>query len=254
MYSETVTMIEVLLAIFTVTTIGATTQSLSGMGFGMIAAPVLVLLFGPTEGILWGNMLGIVNAAMLLALKRKDTDWAIATRFTVAAIPTIAITVAITHYIPLAPLEVIIGLLIVTMVVFSIAAPRLRSVSGPGPQYLTGAVGGFLSAAVAQAGPAMVAYAQASRWEQKRFAATLQAYFLAMNLFTVPLKWYSGLVADPQSISVYTLGAAIGGLIAGTALSKPLQKHLQPSTLRTFALVVASVGAVTVLVRGFANL
>lgn len=246
--------VQLLIAIFLVIGFGTLTQSLAGMGFGMIAAPLLVVLFGPTEGILWGNALGIVNAAVLLAMKYRDTDWAIAVRFTVASLPVIALTVAFIHTIARAPLEVMVGILILAMSVLSIAAPRLRQIDGVGAQYLTGAVGGFLSASVAQAGPAMVAYAQASRWEQKRFAATLQAYFVGMNLFTVPLKWYSGLVPDPKSISAYTIGAAILAMIAGTYLASRLQNRLRPSLLRSFALVIATVGASIVLIRGIISL
>lgn len=246
--------VQVLIAVFLVIGFGALTQSLAGMGFGMIVAPLLVVMFGPTEGILWGNALGIVNAGILLALKHRDTDWAIAARFTAASIPVIALTVALTHYIPRAPLEVMIGTLILVMSLLSVAAPRLRQVHGVIPQYLTGAVGGFLSASVAQAGPAMVAYAQASRWEQHRFAATLQAYFVAMNLFTVPLKWYSGLIPDPESICLHTILAAIGAMAVGTFLASRLQNRLRPSVLRSFALAVATVGATIVLLRGIISL
>lgn len=55
--------------------IGATMQRISGMGVGLIAAPVLSLLLGPVDGVLLVNLLAVINAATNTWGMRDDVDW-----------------------------------------------------------------------------------------------------------------------------------------------------------------------------------
>lgn len=46
---------------FTVLLIGATTQRVAGMGVGLVAGPVLAIIFGPADGILLVNVLSCIS-------------------------------------------------------------------------------------------------------------------------------------------------------------------------------------------------
>lgn len=243
-----------LFAVFAITFVGTICQSLAGMGFGMVSVPVFVLLFGPAEGVLWGNILGLVNAGVLLVIKHKDVEWKTALRFTFGSIPVVVVTVLLIRLIPRGPMEIIVGALAVTMAVFSVVTPQLKRASGPIPQYATGAIGGFLSATVAQSGPAMMAYAQATRWDQVKLAATLQPYFLALNLLTVPLKWGLGVVpVVPHSVSVSAVFTALTGIVVGTVVAFVVHTRIDVRWVRYLALTLATVGAVIVLSRGLST-
>ena len=55
--------------------VGAAMQRISGMGVGLIAAPVLSLLLGPVDGVLLVNLLAVINAATNTWGMRADVDW-----------------------------------------------------------------------------------------------------------------------------------------------------------------------------------
>lgn len=243
-------LLTVLLPFFGIIILGTITQSISGMGFGLVAVPVFVALFGPIEGVLWGNVIGMVTALALVVQKRENIDWPIAIRFTIASAPAILLTVLAMGQFDTATLNLYVGLLMLAMVFFAVAAPKLPEASGRPLDYFTGFVGGFLSASVAQSGPAMTAYAQATRWNQIRFAATLQPYYLGMNIINIPLKMYFNVdpVSSSLNIPMFLLG--IVGIGIGTTLAKRLIKLISARVARNFAMVIALVGACVVISRG----
>ncbi|MDO5720650.1 MAG: sulfite exporter TauE/SafE family protein [Actinomycetaceae bacterium] len=240
----------VLLPFLGIIVLGTITQSISGMGFGLVSVPVFVALFGPIEGVLWGNVVGMVTALALVAQKREHIDWPIAIRFTIAAAPAIVLTVWGMGLFDTATLNLYVGLLMLAMVFFAVAAPKLPEASGRPLDYFTGFVGGFFSASVAQSGPAMTAYAQATRWDQNRFAATLQPYYLGMNIINIPLKIFFNVDPLSSSLNIPMFLLGIVAIVVGTTLAKYLIQLISARVARNFALVIALIGACVVISRG----
>ncbi|MDO5049771.1 MAG: sulfite exporter TauE/SafE family protein [Actinomycetaceae bacterium] len=244
----------IVIAVLGIAAIGSVVQSIAGMGFGLVATPVFVALFGPTEGVLWGNIVGMTTSAALLFQKWRDIDWNVAIRFTVASIPVIFATVFLTKDISRPVLNAVIGAIMLVMVAFAVMAPKLPKVEGRLPMYITGVLGGFLSASVSQAGPVMAAYARASQWPQKNFAATLQVYFLAMNFVNIPLKLSVGFGPKDSTIGWATFIAALVGIGVGTEVARRVAQRITPKQARTFAMAIATVGASWVIVQGITGL
>lgn len=229
-------------------------QSIAGMGFGLVATPVFVALFGPTEGVLWGNIIGMITSGALLIQKWRDIDWGIAIRFIIAAVPVIFATVLLTQGLDQAMLNVAIGILMLVMVGFATFSPKVPHAKGPIPMYITGGLGGFLSASVSQAGPVMTAYARAAEWPQKNFAATLQVYFLAMNVVNIPLKLHVGFGPENPTVGWATLIAGFVGIGIGTEIARRIARKISPKQARTFAMIIAALGASWVLIQGIMQL
>ncbi|MDO5729621.1 MAG: sulfite exporter TauE/SafE family protein [Actinomycetaceae bacterium] len=244
----------VLLPFFAIIVLGSIVQSISGMGFGLVTVPIFVALYGPIEGVLWGNVVGMITALTLMVQKRENIDWGIAGRFSLASVPAIVITVLAMRQLESASLDLYVGGLMLVMVTFGLVAPKLPEANGKIYDYITGFVGGFLSASVAQSGPAMTAYAQATRWNQLKFAATLQPYFLAMNVVNIPLKMTVSIDRASSTLSIPTLLIGAMGIAAGTLLAKRLIAFVSAQTARKFAMAVAFVGATLVLFRGLTAL
>lgn len=242
-----------LLAIVGATLVASGVQSIAGMGFGLVAVPVFITLFGPAEGVLWGNVIGSVTAGTLLLEKRKDVDWAIAIRFTVAAVPVIFATVLLTRNLDASMMDVVAGLIMLTLVAFTLFARNMPRAQGRLPMYFTGGMGGFLSASVGQAGPVLTAYARAAQWPQRSFAATLQVYFLAMNAVNIPLKLAVGYGPHDGRLAVATLVAGLVGTGLGTVAARKVSSHITKQQARNFAMIVACVGATLVFARGLVS-
>jgi uncharacterized membrane protein YfcA len=112
---------------------------------------------------------------------------------------------------------------------------------------------GLMNAAAGVGGPAITAYAIATRWEQKSFSATLQPYFVTTGLTSLVSKYVlsgghlPGL-AGWQWLSI--LAAMVAGIVAGDLLSGTVK----PASVRRILVAIAYLGAVSTLAKGFLEL
>src|SRR5690606_24760963 len=118
----------------------------------------------------------------------------------------------------------------------------------------TGLVAGFMNTAAGVAGPAMKAYALATRWDQRSFAATLQPVFLVANASSVVTKMLVGAGPDPGLVPWWSWPALAVAALLGVQLGRPVSRRLSMRTAARIATAVALTGAVTALVRGLVTL
>lgn len=239
-----------LLVIGLVALVGACLQRVSGMGLGLIGAPVLSLLVGPVAGVLIINVLAAVNAVFQTMAVRENVDWRkfwlIGPVMLAGAIPGAWVV----HSTPTAPLQVIVGGLVLVGLLVTTFMPAHMRVEGKRYAMASGAAGGFMNTLAGIAGPAITVYAQASRWPQKSFAATLQPLFFvsgAVSLLTKELSAAEPLIPTaPWYLWAIGLVAMVTGLKIGTRIAK----RIDVRKARRLALIVASTGAAVTLVRG----
>lgn len=220
--------------------VGAAAQSVSGIGFALVGGPLLFTVFGAREGVRVAVVLSmLVNVAVLVREHRA---------------------VMVRRVLP-----VLVTALLVTPLlgrVLSDAHPRvLRALAGAvivvaaalvatGRSRETGVLGG-VAAGVASAtmnilasagGPAVAVYAAGARWDPVRVRATLQAYFLCLNVVTVATlglpHWSAG-----RAVGL------VGGLVAGTAAGALLARRVPVAVVRRVTLALAAAGGAAVLVQ-----
>lgn len=233
--------------------LGTVLQRVSGMGVGLVVAPTLALLLGPVAGVLLTNLTTTVSAALIGVVVRQDIDWRryrrLAPLIVVGSVPGALLVGAADR----SWLEVVIGAVLLVTLVFS-AVVRVPRVGGALPAAVAGTAGGFLNTAVGVAAPAMLVYAQATGWNQRSFAATLQPIFCTMGAVSVITK--VGLGAAPVSglpgwnviglvVAMVPVGILLGGLVA---------RRVSSEVGRRVAVVVVTAGALTLLARGVAGL
>ncbi|NMW93249.1 sulfite exporter TauE/SafE family protein [Mobiluncus mulieris] len=231
------------------TILGACVQGVAGMGFGLVLAPVFVWYFGSIDGIVMVNILGLVNSTSLAVMLRKDINWPVVGWFILAQTPAIVITILLLSVLPIKILEITLGVLMLAMVaaaVFSFKLPRLH---GKTPLFCFAALAGALSAAVAQAGSAVTAYAQTTRWSQREFSASMQPVFVAMNLVVVPTKYLTGMAGVSEKLSWGIIGLLVLAVITGNFMSIVLRKVVKSSWARNLAVFLGLVGVIPVLCR-----
>ena len=233
---------------------GSLLQRVSGMGLGLIAGPVVSILLGPVEGILLVNVLAAVNATLTAITVRKNVDWnkfvSIAPYLAVGAIPG---AILIRHS-PADLLLVIVGvLLLIALSVVTLGKRHVPEVNGRVPAALSGVIGGFMNTLAGVAGPAITVYAQAARWEQRVYAATLQPIFVVSGLVSFGIKEFTG-AADVTSISPELWVAGFTAMVLGIFLGVQVAPHVPSGKARGMALGLAILGGATALVSGAAGL
>ena len=122
--------------------------------------------------------------------------------------------------------------------------------TGPAPALGAGAVGGFLNTVAGVAMPAMVIYATVSRWEQARFAATLQPVFLTFGALSVATKLGLGTASVEQLPPWWFFGLLAAGIVLGVLAGAVLAKRVSAVRARWVAVILAGLGAALTVVRG----
>ncbi|MST49958.1 sulfite exporter TauE/SafE family protein [Mobiluncus porci] len=227
-------------------------QGVSGMGFGLVTVPFFVALVGAHYGIVWSNFSGGLVALVLLVAMWKDVNWRRFVWLFAASLPALVGFVLILRFVPERVFAGVIGVFMLLSVAFSFISVKFKPVPLRPASLVAGFLAGMMSALVAQSGPVMAAYAQATRCGQREFAATNQPLFLSFNIFVVGGKLLYG--GQPEAFTAFPPFAFLTivlAVIVGALLSKWLAKIVKPKWARNLALLIATVGAIRVLVGLF---
>ena len=147
-------------------------------------------------------------------------------------------------------LLVLVGaLLLLALSVVTLGKRYVPRVEGAVPAALSGVIGGFMNTLAGVAGPAITVYAEAARWPQRVYAATLQPIFLVAGTLSFTVKVFAG-AADVTGIEPALWVATLAALVIGIGAGKRLAPHVPPATAHRIALGLAFAGGVTALVRG----
>lgn len=234
--------------------LGAGLQRVAGMGLGMVAAPVLTVLLGASVGVLVSNLAAIVTALLILRALRDRVDWRRVT--TVLPLMVVGSTVgALTvREADSAWLDVIVGGSVLTALAASAVLRRRVHLTGRGVAVGTGLAAGFLNTTSGVAAPAWTAYALATRWDHRSFAATLQPLLVFMNTLSVITKLGFGAIPPGSVPQWWVWPVLLVAVLAGVAVGTALARRIPTRIAARIALTVAVAGAVTALTRGLLTL
>ena len=219
--------------------VGALAQSVSGIGFALVSGPLLFTVFGPREGVRVAVILSmLVNIAVLVREHRA----VMVRRIVPVLVTALAVTPLLVYLLSdvnTGALRAAAGAVIVVGVVL-VAAGRTRD-SGVIGGVLAGLVSATMNVLASAGGPAVAVYATGARWDQARLRATLQAYFLALNVVTV-------LTLGPPHWSAGRATVLIAALIAGSVVGAFLAPRVSVRLARAVTLALAAAGGIAVLI------
>ena len=242
------------LVIFLVVVVGSTLQRVSGMGLGLIGGPILMLIMGPVEGILVINVLACVNAILTTYSVRENVSWK---KFGLIApvmvIGSLAAALLIRR-MDTAGLMIVVGAaLLVALAVVTFGKKFVPSMEGKGPAISAGILGGFTNTLAGVAGPVITVYAQAAKWPQNVYAATLQPIFVVGGFFSVMTKTLTG-AAHFDGLPWVMWPAGVLGMCVGIWAGTRIAQRVPREKARVLSLSVAGLGAASALIRGLLTL
>jgi uncharacterized protein len=242
----------VILLVVAAVLVGSGIQRLSGMGFAMVLAPFSVIALGPSSGVVLVNLLGIVSAALVLARVRSAVEWRMLGRLLPASAVGVGLGVAVSTALSEQVAQVVAGAVVLVALGASLAVARVATVGRSRPLVVaTSAASGAMAALAGVGGAAMVVLAVVTGWDQARFAATMQPYFLALGLGTIAAR----LGADPAAwpaLSGPTWCAVACAMALGVVCGEVLSRRLPVRSARATAIAIAFVGGVLTVVDGVA--
>lgn len=224
--------------------LGVSTQRISGVGFAQVASPFLVVLLGPFNGILVINVFGSLTALIVFFHVIKLVEFRRAILMMIPAIVAIVPGSWVALHMRSDLLSVLIGSMIVVALVASLLIREAAVLQGRSGAILAGSVSGFMNVTAGVGGPAVTAYAVATKWPQASFAATAQLYFFGIGVASLMAKRSLPLL-DPLQWATCIVAVVIG-ILAGNFIAPRV-----PARVSRFAVVaLAFIGAGIIIVKG----
>ncbi len=228
--------------------VGATTQRVSGMGFGLVSAPFLVLILGPFLGILLTNALGLTTSLIVLTQVWRQVDLSKLVLLALAALIAIIPGAWVALTVPSAPLAIVVGSLTFSALLAVLLSERLRVCRGVPGALSAGAMSGFMSVTAGVGGPPITLYALSTQWEHRSFVGTAQLCFAITAGGSLISK--GGLPPFPISMWAVTLGTLLGGVLVGGRLAR----HISADRARSLMVALALTGSLTTVVKGITEM
>jgi uncharacterized membrane protein YfcA len=230
--------VTLLLAAFAVS-VGALAQSVSGIGFALVGGPLLFALFGAREGVRVAVVLSMLVNVSVLVREHRAVMWR---KVAPVLVTALAVTPLLAHLLEGAHPRLLRGAAgaVVVLGAALVAAGRTRD-SGVVGGVVAGLASATMNVLASAGGPAVAVYATGARWDPARLRATLQAYFLSLNVVTV-------LTLGAPRWAAHEAVALIGALVVGTVLGAWLSGRVPAELARRVTLVLAAAGGLAVLV------
>ncbi|WP_316520032.1 sulfite exporter TauE/SafE family protein [Kitasatospora brasiliensis] len=223
--------------------LGASVQRLAGIGFALVAAPVLVLLLGPGDGVRLANLASCVISALGLLGSWRQVRLPAMLPLILAAACTVPAGAWVAAKVPAPGLLVGIGALVSLASLLVLRGVRAAALRGTGGALVAGATSGFMNSAAGVGGPAVSLYALNTGWTTREFVPNAQFYGVVVNAFSLAAKG-----APTLSATAWWLVAA--ALAGGAAIGRLLAARVPERRARMVVLGLALAGGLTTLAKG----
>jgi uncharacterized protein len=219
--------------------LGAAAQSISGIGFALVSGPLLFTVFGAREGVRVAVVLSMLVNAGVLAREHRSVMWR---RVLPVLVTALALTPLLAHVLEGAHPRLLRGAAGAVIVLgAAVVASGRTADTGVAGGVAAGVASATMNVLASAGGPAVAVYATGARWDPLRTRATLQAYFLSLNVVTLLT------LGAPH----WTLGRAatlVGALVAGAATGALTAGRVSARAARSVTLLLAAAGGLAVLV------
>lgn len=219
--------------------IGSLAQSVSGIGFSLVSGPLLVTVFGAREGVRVAVVLSMLVNLAVLVREHRQVMWRRVAPVLVAALAATPLLVHLLAGVHPRALRAAAGVAIVVGAAL-VAAGRSAD-TGVAGGVVAGLVSATMNVLASAGGPAVAVYAAGARWDPARLRATLQAYFLTLNVVTV-------LTLGPPHWTLGRAGVLVASLLAGSLGGALAVSRVSHDLARRATLALAAFGGAAVVV------
>lgn len=234
--------------------VATVSQRVIGLGFGLVMGPVSAIVAGPIAAVPLNCIFAVIACALMLPGVWRDVDWR---RLTWLLVPAAIASVGgllLARAVPTDALRIGVGLVTIVGVLVSVAFQRTAHTLDGAPTRILSGIGiGLCNSAVGVGAPVVGIYSLVSRWDTRVFAATMQPFWVILNLVTLAERQL--LVPDgfPEWPWWAWLGASAAAVI-GTVFAHRIA-HRVPERVARWSIIGLSIaGGLAVIVTGVLGL
>jgi uncharacterized membrane protein YfcA len=222
-------------------------KGLTGFGFSLLTVPILVILLGPRKAV---PIIIILNAASNVPLyfhSRKWSSLAAIRPLIVAGIISVPVGTYLLLVLDTAALKLIVGVVICLFALAFLLGFRREIKREKRGLIGAGLVSGILNGLISTGGPPVILFLANQGMPKQRFRANLIAYFLFLNVATLPVHFAGGLLSlEVVEYAAMFIPALAGGALVGTRLIK----HVPEAVFRKTVLAVVMAAGLMVVLAG----
>ncbi|MEU5888109.1 sulfite exporter TauE/SafE family protein [Streptomyces sp. NPDC047461] len=223
--------------------LGSSVQWLTGMGFALVAVPALILLLGPTQGVVLANCAsGAICVVGLVGGWRHVRPGAMVP-LCVAAACTVPAGAWMTRQLPEPVLLLVMGGLVTVAVLLVMRGVRVPALRGTKGAVAAGAAGGFMNAAAGVGGPPVSLYALNAGWTVREFVPNAMFYGVVVNAFSVAAN-------GVPELSGARWGWVVVAMTVGGLIGRGLASRIPEKRARLLVLLLALTGGITAVGKG----
>ena len=223
--------------------LGSSVQWLTGMGFALVAVPALILLLGPSQGVVLANCAAGAISVVGLAGGWRQVRARAMVPLCVAAVCTVPAGAWMTRQLPPPVLLLVMGGLVTAAVLLVMRGARVPALRGTKGAVAAGAAGGFMNAAAGVGGPPISLYAVNAGWTVREFVPNAQFYGVVVNAFSVAANGVPSL-RTPQWVAV------VAAMVVGGVIGRGLAGRIPERQARWLVLSLALTGGITAVGKG----
>ena len=216
---------------------------MTGLGFSLVCAPVLIAVLGAREGVRTALVLSTLLNVALLAQTHRDV---LVRRGALLLVPAVGATPFLAwgaSRIDATALTMVAGVLTVVSAAALLSGLRWSRGAAPGWAVLAGIVSAAMNVVGSIGGPALALYSVNAGWPPARARSTLQVIFLASNVVALISL---GLPSSRDGMRWAALG---GALVVGWIAGLRLHRWVPEDGARVATLLVAAAGGAVAVGR-----
>ena len=220
-------------------------QSVTGFGFALVAAPLLLFVFEPKSVVVINIILGGILCALILFRSRQHVDVRRVALLCAGSIFGIPLGAYVLSSIDPSIIKLVIAILIIPFSIFLLLGHSHRFGKDSLGCGLAGSISGALAASTSLGGPPVVLFLLNQGLVKQQFIGTLVAFFLFLASVSVGAFSLMGMVTNDLLMKVIVLlPALVVGFYAGT---KVLPK-INAALFRRIATSIVCISALTLIV------
>ena len=219
--------------------VGAAAQALTGFGFSLVSAPFLIAAASAPKGVQWNLVLSAGLNLVLLLGAYRNVRWAEVGRLLVPAVVATVGAGLLARHADHHVLTVAAGSVCLVATLLVATGWRPDRPPGPAGAAAAGGISGATNVVAGIGGPPVVIYGLTAGWTPEVARATLQAFFLGINVVAIPSL---GTTSVPPVLPVALVAGMVVGLVASRWVSEAL--------VRSLVLVLAAGGSALAILRG----
>lgn len=213
----------------------ATMQSITGFGFNIIGAPLLMLFIAPKQVVSLTIFGALLLNLMVIHKTRGQGDLRMVLPMFAASMVGVIPGVYVLKLVDPGQLKLVVGVIVILMalvlasnVSITIRRERLAAL-------FAGGIGGFMGGATSMSGPVVAMFLMNQKQDKVLFRANLVRFFCLGNIMTLSTLYAMGVM----DVAVFSLAAYIvPGVLVGTWVGEKVFQRVSALAFRRLNIAV----------------